>query len=117
MTSRRGVLPARDPWLSAEDRLVEGNVIAAGAPPRAALATEGALDGSPRPTPAAMTEKTTRVPADRVAKQIPIADASPPLVKMLFRMPMPSLVFYTPPPLSALRIYTATLRSQLSLQE
>jgi hypothetical protein len=117
ITSRSEVSPARDPRFSAEVRPVEGNVIAAGAPPRAAPATEGAVEGSSKPTPAAMTENTTRVPADRVAKQIPIADANPPLVKMLFLMPMPSLVFYTPPLLLALRICTATLRSYLSLQE
>jgi hypothetical protein len=117
MTSRSEASPARDPSFAAEDWSVEGNVIAAGGPPRAALVTEGAAEVPPRPMPAEMTENTTRVPADRVAKQSPIADANPPLVKMLFRMPMPSLVFYTPPPLSALRIYTATLRSQVSLQE
>jgi hypothetical protein len=98
---------------------VAGKVIAAGGPLVASrgLATEASVEISSRPTLAAMTEKTTNVPADKIAKQIPIADASPPLVKMILRIPMPSLVFYTPPRPSALRIGTATLRSQTSLPD
>jgi hypothetical protein len=120
MTSKSDVLlVAWVPRLPSEDSSLAGNLIAAGGALVASrgLATEASVEGSSRPTPVAMTEKATNVPADRIAKQIPIADASPPLVKMVLRMPMPSLVFYTPPRLSALRICTATLRSQKSLHD
>jgi hypothetical protein len=92
MMSRSGpLLVAAGLSFSLEGSWVDGNVIAAGEPFVAflGLATEASFERSPRPTLAATAENTTRVPAERMARQTPIAEASPPLVKMVLRMLMP----------------------------
>jgi hypothetical protein len=91
MSSCRALFVAAVLSFSSEGSWVDGNVIAAGGPFAAflGLATEASFERSPRPTLAATAENTTRVPADRMARQTPMAEASPPLVKMVLRMLMP----------------------------